>query len=189
MPTPEAISDLLRSWGRGESPARDSLFPRSIVNCDGEPRRTFAANGRTTRCSPPRWSRSVPPAGRRTASPGKAAPNLRRRRANERRTWSTTRVSISRQNGPARHSGWRWTIGSVHLAFDCEVCSSKTRCRNWRFWILVRDRLLIPLLRRDVRRGVAEVLCISRSTVTREWQTARAWLYQRITKLPKRRAQ
>ena len=36
---------------------------------------------------------------------------------------------------------------------------------------------------------VAEVLCISRSTVTREWQTARAWLYRRITKTPKRRGQ
>ena len=28
---------------------------------------------------------------------------------------------------------------------------------------------------------VAEVLAISRSTVTREWQTARAWLYRRLT--------
>jgi RNA polymerase sigma factor (TIGR02999 family) len=28
---------------------------------------------------------------------------------------------------------------------------------------------------------VAEVLALSRSTVTREWQTARAWLYRRMT--------
>ena len=28
---------------------------------------------------------------------------------------------------------------------------------------------------------VAEVLAISRSTVTREWQTARTWLYRRMT--------
>jgi DNA-directed RNA polymerase specialized sigma24 family protein len=34
---------------------------------------------------------------------------------------------------------------------------------------------------------VAEVLDISRSTVTREWHSARAWLYRRITKTPKRR--
>ena len=33
---------------------------------------------------------------------------------------------------------------------------------------------------------VAEVLSISRSTVTREWQTARAWLHRRITAKPKR---
>ena len=33
---------------------------------------------------------------------------------------------------------------------------------------------------------VAEVLSISRSTVTREWQTARAWLHRRITAKPER---
>lgn len=30
-------------------------------------------------------------------------------------------------------------------------------------------------------REVAEVLSLSRSTVTREWQTARAWMYRRMT--------
>ena len=35
---------------------------------------------------------------------------------------------------------------------------------------------------------VAEVLAISRATVTREWQTARAWLYRRITARPVRTA-
>ena len=35
---------------------------------------------------------------------------------------------------------------------------------------------------------VAEVLSISRSTVTREWQTARAWLYRRLTTGPDRGA-
>ena len=35
---------------------------------------------------------------------------------------------------------------------------------------------------------VAEVLSISRATVTREWQTARAWLYRRITARPVRTA-
>ena len=28
---------------------------------------------------------------------------------------------------------------------------------------------------------VADILAISRSTVTREWQTARAWMYRRLT--------
>jgi RNA polymerase sigma factor (sigma-70 family) len=31
-------------------------------------------------------------------------------------------------------------------------------------------------------REVAEVLNVSRSTVTREWQTARAWLFRRLTR-------
>jgi RNA polymerase sigma factor (sigma-70 family) len=29
---------------------------------------------------------------------------------------------------------------------------------------------------------VGEMLCLSRSTVTREWQTARAWMYRRLTR-------
>jgi len=33
---------------------------------------------------------------------------------------------------------------------------------------------------------VAEVLSTSRSTVTREWQTARTWLYRRMTASPDR---
>jgi RNA polymerase sigma factor (TIGR02999 family) len=35
---------------------------------------------------------------------------------------------------------------------------------------------------------IAEVLSMSRSTVTRDWQTARAWLYRRMTKGPVRAA-
>jgi RNA polymerase sigma factor (sigma-70 family) len=34
-------------------------------------------------------------------------------------------------------------------------------------------------------REVAEVLSLSRSTVTREWQTARAWLFRRLTREPR----
>ena len=32
---------------------------------------------------------------------------------------------------------------------------------------------------------VAEMLSLSRATITREWQTARAWMFRRITKGPK----
>jgi RNA polymerase sigma factor (sigma-70 family) len=35
---------------------------------------------------------------------------------------------------------------------------------------------------------VAAALSLSRATVTREWQSARAWLYRRITKGTKARA-
>jgi RNA polymerase sigma-70 factor (ECF subfamily) len=58
------------------------------------------------------------------------------------------------------------------------------------------DQALAELARIDPRQGqivelryfgglseqeVGEVLSISRTTVTREWQTARAWLYRRMT--------
>ena len=38
-------------------------------------------------------------------------------------------------------------------------------------------------------REIAEVLSVSRSTVTREWQTARAWLYRRMTRTAEERRQ
>jgi len=62
--------------------------------------------------------------------------------------------------------------------------------------VLVLDRALDELTAIDARQGqivelryfgglseseVAEVLSISRSTVTREWQIARGWLYRRVT--------
>jgi RNA polymerase sigma factor (TIGR02999 family) len=62
--------------------------------------------------------------------------------------------------------------------------------------LLLLDRALTELTTLDPRQGqivelkyfgglaedeVAQVLSISRSTVTREWQTARAWLYRRMT--------
>jgi RNA polymerase sigma factor (TIGR02999 family) len=63
--------------------------------------------------------------------------------------------------------------------------------------ILVLDAALEELARLDRRQGdivemryfggltedeIGAVLSISRSTVAREWQTARAWLFRRITK-------
>jgi len=62
--------------------------------------------------------------------------------------------------------------------------------------VLALDHALDELARLDARQGqivelryfgglseeeVAAVLSVSRATVTREWQTARAWLYRRMT--------
>ena len=65
--------------------------------------------------------------------------------------------------------------------------------------LLMLDRVLNELATLDPRQGqivelryfgglseeeVADVLGMSRSTVTREWQAARAWLYRRLTMRP-----
>ena len=62
--------------------------------------------------------------------------------------------------------------------------------------VLLLDQVLTDLVAQDPRQAqivelryfggfseqeVADVLAISRSTVTREWQTARAWMYRRLT--------
>jgi RNA polymerase sigma-70 factor (ECF subfamily) len=67
--------------------------------------------------------------------------------------------------------------------------------------VLLVDQALDDLSRLDARQAqivelryfgglsepeVAAVLSISRATVTREWQSARAWLYRRMTSKPPR---
>ena len=67
--------------------------------------------------------------------------------------------------------------------------------------LLLLDQALSELTLMDPRQGrivelryfaglseqeVAAVLSLSRATVTREWQTARAWLYRRMTVGPNR---
>jgi len=87
------------------------------------------------------------------------------------------------------HEAYARLIGQEHVAwqnrahFDCEL--------------LLLDQALTELAAFDPRQArivelryfgglseqdVAEVLAVSRSTVTRESQTARAWLFQRITR-------
>jgi RNA polymerase sigma factor (sigma-70 family) len=86
------------------------------------------------------------------------------------------------------------------VAFDDRIGSAEPRdCE-----LLLLDDALRELAILDPRQGqivefryfggmseqeVAEVLSISRSTVTREWQMARAWLYRRMTGKSKRRAE
>jgi RNA polymerase sigma factor (sigma-70 family) len=63
--------------------------------------------------------------------------------------------------------------------------------------VLLLDQVLDDLTQVDARQAqivelryfggmseleVARVLSLSRATVTREWQSARAWLYRRMTK-------
>ena len=81
---------------------------------------------------------------------------------------------------------------ALRVAWDDRVGSTQPRdCE-----LLLLDQALDDLSTRDPRQGrivelryfggmseqeVAEVLSISRATVTREWHTAKAWLYRRLT--------
>jgi len=86
---------------------------------------------------------------------------------------------------------------AVKVMLDERIGS--TRPRNWD--LLALDEALTDLASVDSRlaqivelryfggvseQEVAEVLAVSRSTVTREWQTARTWLYRRMTMGPDR---
>ena len=96
-------------------------------------------------------------------------------------------VDYARGRGRAKRLGH-----AVRVELDDRIGATEPRdCE-----LLLVDRALTELAALDPRQGqivelryfggltdgeVAEVLGISRSTVTREWQIAKGWLYRRIT--------
>jgi RNA polymerase sigma factor (TIGR02999 family) len=96
-------------------------------------------------------------------------------------------VDHARANGAAKRPRGEYRVAvdeahAVDAPLDCEV--------------ILLDQALTELAAFDPRQArivelryfgglseqdVAAVLAVSRSTVTREWQTARAWLFRRIT--------
>jgi RNA polymerase sigma factor (TIGR02999 family) len=181
-----SVSGLLRSWGRGDLQARDDLLP--IVY--QELRRRAAAYLRHER-----HARTLQPTAlvhevylRLAGKPpidwqgrahffGMAAQAMRRILIDHARTHRA-----ARRPDTALRVTLDDRVGVVP-AWDCEL--------------LLLDQALEELARRDERQSrivelryfgglseqeVADVLGLSRATVTRDWQTARAWLYRRITK-------
>ena len=193
MPTPEPISDLLRSWGRGDLQARDSLFPLVYR----ELRRRATAYLRRERPD-----HTLQP----TALVHEAYLRLIRQ---DRIAWQSRAqffgvaaqmmrrilVDYAREHQSTKRGGSAYRVAlddrvGATPPLDCEVLLLEDALQELalldpRQAQIVEFRYFAGMSEEEV----AEVLCISRSTVTREWQTARAWLYRRITKLPKRRVQ
>ncbi len=179
------LTALLRAWGRGDLHARDELLPLVYE----ELRRRAAMYLRRERAD-----HTLQPTAliheaylrlvgqqrvawqNRAQFFGVAAQMMRRilvdhARAQQaaKRPAAATRVTLDERNGQTE-------------PVDCDL--------------LLLNQALSELAALDPRQGqivelryfgglaeheVAEVLAISRSTVTREWQTARAWLYRRMT--------
>jgi RNA polymerase sigma-70 factor (ECF subfamily) len=97
-------------------------------------------------------------------------------------------VDHARTNQAAKRPGG----AALRVTLDDRIGAAQPRdCE-----LLLLDQALDELAQRDPRQGrivelryfgglseqeVAHVLGLSRATVTRDWQTARAWLYRRIT--------
>jgi RNA polymerase sigma factor (TIGR02999 family) len=183
---PGAVSDLLRSWGRGNLQARDDLLPLVYR----ELKRRAAAYLRHER-----RDHTLQPTAlvheayvrligqdrvawqNRSHFYGIAAQMMRR-----------ILVDHAREHQAAKRPGAGLRVAlddrvGATLPIDCEV--------------LLLDQALDDLTRVDARQAqivelryfggmseqeVARVLSLSRATVTREWQTARAWLYRRMTR-------
>lgn len=181
----ESVSDLLRSWARGDVQARDHLVPLVY----GELRRRAAAYLRRER-----RDHTLQP----TALVHEAYVRLV---GQDRVAWQNRahffgiaaqmmrRILIdhAREHQAAKRPG-----AAVRVALDDRIGAVQpVDCE-----VLLLDQALDELNRLDRRQAqivelryfggmseqeVAKVLSLSRATVTREWQTARAWLYRRMT--------
>jgi RNA polymerase sigma factor (TIGR02999 family) len=183
---PPNVSELLRAWGRGDVQARDDLVPLVYR----ELRRQAAGYLRRERPD-----HTLQPTAlvheaylrlvgqnriawkNRAQFFGVAAQMMRR-----------ILVDHARERRAAKRPD-----AALKVALDERV--GATQPRDWD--LLALDAALNALTELDPRLGqivelryfgglsehqVAEVLSVSRSTVTREWQTARTWLYRHMAR-------
>jgi RNA polymerase sigma-70 factor (ECF subfamily) len=179
------VSQLLQAWGLGDLRAREDLVP--LVHA--ELRKRAVAYLRRERRD-------------HTLQPTALVHEAYIRLLGQRRvTWRTRAlffgvasqimrrilVDYARERQAAkRPGGIRVTLDEAAVAADAPDCE-----------LLMLDEALHALARLDERQArivelkyfgglseeeVGAVLSISRATVTREWQSARAWLYRRLTK-------
>jgi len=180
------VTDLLRAWGRGDFDARNDLM-RLVY---AELRRRAALYLRHERMD-------------HTLSPTALVHEAYLRLIRQKRVaWQNRahffgiaaqlmrRILVDHARGQQRV---KRPNAALRVTFDETL--GLTQPPDWD--LLVLDEALSELTALDAQQGhivelryfgglteqeVAEALSISRSTVTREWQTARAWLYRRMTK-------
>jgi RNA polymerase sigma factor (TIGR02999 family) len=185
-----SVSQLLRAWGRGDAQAREDLVPLVYQ----ELRRRASAYLRRERPD-----HTLQP----TALVHEAFIRLM---AQQRVSWANRAQFFALAAQLMRrilvdHARERQAVkrpGGIRVTFDeAARAVPPPDCE-----ILMLDDALRDLARLDPRQAeivelkyfgglseaeVAAVLSLSRATVTREWQSARAWLYRRITKVPNAR--
>jgi RNA polymerase sigma factor (TIGR02999 family) len=181
----DEVTGLLQAWGRGDLEARENLMPLVYK----ELRRCAAAYLRRERAD-----HTLQP----TALVHEAYMRLV---GQERVVWQSRahfygvaaqmmrRVLVD--HARAHHRGKRFDRG-LKVTLDERIAAPASP--EWD--LLLLDQALDELAAIDARQGkivelryfgglseteVAEVLTISRSTVTREWLIARGWLYRRVT--------
>jgi RNA polymerase sigma factor (TIGR02999 family) len=180
-----SVSQLLRAWGRGDLQARDELVP--VVY--RELRRRAGAYLRRERSD-----HTLQPTAlvheaylRLTAQDRVAWQNRAHFFAIAAQMMRRVLIDHAREHLAAKRPG-----AHLKVLLDDGIGAAQPReCE-----LIMVDEALVELTRIDPRQGqivefryfgglseqeVAAVLSISRATVTREWQTARAWLYRRLT--------
>ena len=185
-------SDLVRAWGRGDLQARDDLLPLVYR----ELRRRAAGYLRNERRD-------------HTLQPTALVHEVYLRLVGQKRVAWQNRAhffGVAAQmmrrilvDHARAHRAAKRPRTAFKVILDERMGATEPRACD----LLALDQALNELTTFDPRMGqimelryfgglseqeVAEVLSISRSTVTREWQTARTWLYRRMTVAPARSA-
>jgi len=179
------VSDLLRAWGQGNTQARDDLLPLVYAELRAQAVRYMQRERRDHTLQPTAlvheaYLRLIGQTHvswqNRAHFFGLAAEMMRR-----------VLVDHARKHQAAKRSG-----GAMRVAWDEEAGTTPPLdCE-----LLLLDQALAELAVRDLRQArvvelryfgglseqeAAEVLAVSRATVTRDWQVARAWLFRRMT--------
>jgi RNA polymerase sigma factor (TIGR02999 family) len=180
-----AASRLLKAWGGGDLQARDDLVPvvyRELQRRAG----AYLRRERPDHTLQP--TALVHEAFMRLMGQDRAAwQNRAHFFAMAAQMMRRILIDHAREHQAAKRPG-----AAVRVVLDDRIGATQPRdCE-----LIDLDAALVELTRLDPRQGhivelryfgglseqdVAEVLSLSRATVTREWQTARAWLYRRIT--------
>jgi RNA polymerase sigma factor (TIGR02999 family) len=183
-----AVSRLLQAWGRGDLQARDDLMP--VVYRELR-RRAGAYLRRERQDHTLQPTALVHEAYMRLVGQQRVAwQNRAHFFAIASQMMRRILVDYAREHEAAKRPG-----AGVKVILDDRIGAAQPRACE----CIALDRALVELTLIDPRQGqivelryfgglseqeVAEVLSISRATVTREWQTARAWLYRRMTTGP-----
>ncbi len=183
-----AVSRLLQAWGRGDLQARDDLVP--VVYRELR-RRAGAYLRRERQDHTLQPTALVHEAFMRLVGQERVAwQNRAHFFAIASQTMRRILVDYAREHQAAKRPG-----AGVKVMLDDRIGAAQPRACEF----IALDQALVELTRIDPRQGqivelryfgglseqeVGEVLSISRATVTREWQTARAWLYRRMTAGP-----
>ena len=183
-----AVSRLLKAWGGGDLQARDELAP--VVYRELQ-RRAGAYLRRERPGHTLQPTALVHEAFMRLMEQDRVAwQNRAHFFALAAQMMRRILIDHAREQQAAKRPG-----AGVRVTLDDRIGAVQPReCE-----FIALDRALAELTRIDPRQGqivelryfgglseqdVGEVLSISRATVTREWQTARAWLYRRMTAGP-----
>ena len=180
------VSDLLRAWGQGDTQARDDLLPLVYAELRAQAVRYMQRERRDHTLQPTAlvheaYLRLIGQAHvswqNRAHFFGLAAEMMRRILVDHAR-----KHQAAKRSGAAMRVAWDERAGATP-PLDCELLLLDQALGE----LAVRDRRQARVVELRYFGGLSEqeaadVLAVSRATVTRDWQVARAWLFRRMTR-------